>query len=103
RFRFGLPLFQNLGFRVQSVAGKQGVRQLDFIPTQSEPVLAHVRNAHSRNNGEGESTVDQTSPELCALAVFVIEMDLIGVVGQDSEPNIVIFRHGSSEAASVNV
>src|ERR1043166_1420983 len=103
RLRFGLPRFQNLGFRVQRVAGKQGVRQLDFIPTQSEPILAHIRNAHSRNNGEGESTVDQTSSELRGLAIFLIEWDLIAFVGQEGEPNVVIFRHSSSEAASVNV
>src|SRR4051812_31841324 len=63
RFRLGLPLFQNFGFGVESVAREKRAGQLDFIPPESKSILAHVRNTHSRNNGECESAVDQTLSE----------------------------------------
>ena len=103
RLRFGFAFFQNLRFRVQRVACEQRIRQFDFIPSERESVFADIRHAHACNNREREGAVDQTFSELGAFTVFVIEMDLVGIVRQEGEPNIVVFRYGSSEAAAVYI
>src|SRR5262249_55317405 len=103
RLRLGFALFQNLRFRVQCVAREQRIRQFDFIPSESKSVFAYVRHAHACNNREREGAVDQTFSELGAFGVFVIEVNLVGIICQEGEPNIVIFRYGSSEPAAVNI
>ncbi len=81
RFRLGFALFQNFGFRIEGIPGEQRIGQLDFVPAERETVFAHIRHTHSGNDRESQRGIDQTLAELSALAVFIVEMNLVGVVG----------------------
>ena len=94
---------RTVGLRIERIACKERVRQLDLIPAEGEPVLAHIRHAQSGDDGQGEGAVDQALSKLGALAVFVVEMNLVGVVGQQGEPDIVRLGHGPSETALIDV
>ena len=80
RLGFRFAFFQDFGFRIQCVPGEQGIRQLDFVPTERKAVFADVGHAHSRNDGQRESAVDEALTELRPFAVLVVEMDLVCVV-----------------------
>src|SRR5262245_5588992 len=101
RLRFGFAFFENLRFRIQRVTCEQGIRQFDFIPSERESVFTYIRDAHACNNREREGAVDQTFSELGAFTVFVIEMNLVGIVGEEGEPNIVKSEEHTSELQSL--
>lgn len=99
----GLARFQDFGFGVQGVAGKHRVGQDDIIPAQVEAVFADIGHAQPGHNRQGQHTVDQTLAELGLFAVLGIEMDLVGVIGQQSKPDIIVFGHRPAEPTAVHV
>src|SRR3989442_9543712 len=58
---------------------------------------------YPRHNRQRERAVDQTFPELRAFTVLVIEMNLVGVVGEEGKPDVVVLSDGSSETATINI
>src|SRR5262245_17321578 len=79
------------------------MRQLDLVPAQSEPVLTHVGDAHPRDDRQRQSAVHETLAELRSLSILGVEMNLVGVVGQQSKPDVVGLRNGSAQTAAINV
>jgi hypothetical protein len=73
---------------------------MDFVPPARKAILAHIGYAHSGHDGKREGAIDQTSAELGAFAVFIVEVNLICVVGQQREPDVVVFPSPSARGGS---
>src|ERR1700730_1293046 len=99
----GLSDVEHLTFRVQGVAGKERVRHTHLVPAQCEAVLTDVFHAHPGRNSEGQRAVDKAPAEGSARAVVVVEVNLVGVVGQQGEGDVVALRHRPPVAAAVYV
>src|SRR2546422_8018814 len=72
-------------------------------PPQAHSVHATPPSPQPRHNRQRERAVDQTFPELRAFTVLVIEMNLVGVVGEEGKPDVVVLSDGSSETATINI
>src|SRR5262249_60464294 len=68
-----------------------------------EAVLAHVGDPHPGDDRQRERAVDEALTEFRALGVFVVEVDLVGVVGEQREPDIVRLGDRAAEPALIDV
>ena len=55
------------------------------------------------DDGEGERAVDQALPVRGAGAVLAVEVELVGVVGEQGEPDVVRLGHRAAVARAVDV
>jgi hypothetical protein len=74
-----------------------------LIPAQGKAVLAHVGHTQTRHDSQRQGAVDQTFPEFSPLGILVVEVELVGVVSQQGEPDIVGFSDGSAETAAIDI
>src|SRR5581483_10025191 len=64
---------------------------------------AGVGYAQASHDGDSQRGVDQRLTELGAAGVVLVEVDLVGVVGEQGEPDVVGLRHRAADAAAVDV
>ena len=60
-------------------------------------------DAHADDDAQGEGAVDQWLAELGMLGVFLVEVQGVGVHGQQGEPAIVRLRDSAAGAVLVDV
>lgn len=99
--RRGFALLEHLRARVHGVAFEDRVGQSDLVPAEvGQDVLGDVGDALARDQGEREGAVYQWLAELGLARVVVIEVDRRGVLGQQSEPDVVRGRDGPAQGCS---
>src|SRR5262245_25299114 len=77
--------------------------QLHLVPAERHGVLADVRHAHPGHDRQGQRAVDEASAELGPPGEVVVEVDLVGVAGEQGEPDVVSLGHRAAETAPVDV
>src|SRR5712692_10491765 len=103
RLGLRLALVHDLALGVDGLALEQRVGQLDLVPAQGEAVFARIRHAETGHNRNRQRRVHERPPELGLRRVVLIEMDLVGVVGQQGEPDVVGLGNRPPNPAAVDV
>ena len=98
------PLVEDLRLAVKRVPGKQWMREADVLPAEvGDGLLADVGHAHAHQHRHRQGARDQWPPELACLGVFHVEVQRMGVHGQQGEPGVVGVRDGPAGAVFVDV
>ena len=86
---FGFAASEDFGLGVDGVAFKDGRGEANLVPAEIDGVAGDVVDGEAGDEGEGESGVEERLAEFGAGGVIAIEVNLIGVVGEEREPGVV--------------
>ena len=80
------------------------MRELDVGPAEvGDGLLAHVGDAHADHQRHRERRGDDAAAELGLAAVLLVEMQRVGVHGQEGEPDVVGLRDGAPGPVLVDI
>jgi hypothetical protein len=80
------------------------MRQLDVGPAEvGDRLLADVGDAHADHQRHRERRGDDAAPELGLAAVLLVEMQRVGVHGQQREPDVVGLSDGAPGTVLVDI
>ena len=82
---------------VDGVAFEDGVGHADFIPAEVDGVAGDVVDGEAGDQSEGEAGVEERALELGLGGVDGIEMDGVGVGGEQRKPSVVGLGDGASD------
>src|SRR6185437_12913166 len=97
RARLRFALAEHLALGVDGVAFEDGGGHADLVPAEVDGVAGDVVDREAGDQGEGEAGVDQGALELGLRRVIGIEVDGIGIGGEEREPGVVGLRDGASQ------
>src|SRR5216683_7942750 len=99
-----LPLLENLTLRIQSISIKERIRTTHFIPAQiGDRILRNVGNRLACHDRERECRVNERPAEFRFRRIGMIEVDRIGVHGQQGKPNIVGGKNSAAQSVAKNI
>ncbi len=97
--RFALALFQHLGFDMQRIAMENGLGEAHLIHAEigdrgAERGFADRNADHQAQRVE---RIDDAGAEFGGLGIFLVQMELGGVVGHGGEEDVVGLRHRAAD------
>src|SRR5216683_5908141 len=99
-----LPLLENLTLRIQSISIKERIRKTHFIPAQiGDRILRNVGNRLACHDRERECRVNERPAEFRFRCIGMIEVNRIGVHGQQGKPNIVGGKNCAAQSVAKNI
>src|SRR6266702_3233963 len=98
------PCLQHLRLGIDGVTGEHGSRQGDLVPAEiGHDVPADVLDTQSGHQRKGQAAVHEGTTEFGMRGVVGIEVNLVGVAGQQREPGVVGLAQRSTQPVAVHV